>query len=120
MLPVGIFSAPEKQIFSHAERVYPICFHFPFQKKDDVKVELPNGWVVSSVPKSIDRNAKDAEYTLQVEDGKTQVHIIRTVRSDLYVLPKETYPVLRSFFQTVRSGDEQQIVLQPAAVAASH
>lgn len=118
LLPVGIFAAREKQIFTHADRVYPICFHYPDQKKDDVTVELPSGWTVSSAPASVDKNAKAAEYTLTVDDKKNEVHITRTVRSDLFLVPKDTYPALRSFYQVVRSGDEQQIVLQPGSVAA--
>lgn len=120
VLPVGVFSAPEKQIFAREDRVHPICFQYPFQKKDDVTVDLPAGWTVSSVPQAVDKDAKAAEYTLKVEDKKTEVHIVRSVRSDLFLVPKETYPALRTFYQLVRSGDEQQIVLQPAAVAASH
>jgi PHD/YefM family antitoxin component YafN of YafNO toxin-antitoxin module len=117
---VGIFGAPEKQIFSRAERVHPICFNFSNQKKDDITVDLPEGWTISSVPQPQDEDAKAAEYILKVENKKTQVHITRTVRSDLFLVPKETYPVLRTFYQVVRSGDDQQIVLQPAAVAAGH
>jgi hypothetical protein len=120
LLPVGIFDATEKQVFNHADRVYPICFDFPFQKKDDVTVEMPNGWVVSSVPAAEDKDAKAAEYILKVEDKKNEVHITRTLRSDLFVVPKETYSALRTFFQVVRSGDDQQIVLQPGSVAAAH
>jgi uncharacterized protein DUF3857 len=120
ILPVGIFAASEKQIFSHAERVYAMCFDYPYQKKDDITVDLPNGWTVSSVPQPLDRDAKAAEYTLKVDDKKNEVHIARTVRSDLFVLPRDTYPALRSFFQAVRSGDDQQVVLQPASVAATH
>ncbi len=120
LLPVGIFAAPEKQIFAHADRVYPICFDYPYQKKDDVTVELPSGWSVSSVPASLDKDAKAAEYILKVEDKKNQVHIVRTLRSDLFLVPKDTYPALRTFYQVVRSGDDQQIVLQPGSVAATH
>jgi hypothetical protein len=120
ILPVGIFAAPEKQIFAHADRNYPICFQFPFQKKDDVSVDLPSGWTVSSMPPAVDKDAKAAEYTLKVEDTKSQLHIARSVRSDLFLVPKETYPALRTFYQGVRSGDDQQIVLQPGAVAAAH
>jgi hypothetical protein len=120
LMPVGLFGGTEKQIFAHAERQYPVCFSFPFQRKDDVTIELPTGWTISSVPQSVDKDAKAAEYTLKVEDGKTQVHISRTVRSDLFLVPKENYVALRQFFQVVRSGDDQQIVLQPAAVAAAH
>jgi hypothetical protein len=120
LMPVGLFGGTEKQIFAHAERQYPVCFSFPFLKKDDVTIELPTGWTISSVPQAVDKDAKAAEYTLKVEDGKTQVHITRTVRSDLFLVPKENYLALRQFFQIVRSGDDQQIVLQPAAVAAAH
>jgi PHD/YefM family antitoxin component YafN of YafNO toxin-antitoxin module len=120
LLPVGIFAAPEKQTFAHADRVYPICFSYPYQKKDDVTIEMPSGWTISSVPASLDKDAKAAEYVLNVENKKTAVHITRMVRSDLYLVPKDTYPALRTFYQTVRSGDDQQIVLQPAAVAAAH
>ena len=119
IFPVGLFSAPEKPIFAHADRTYAICFDYPYQKKDDVSVELPAGWTVSSVPTSLDRDAKAAEYVLKVEDNKKAVHISRTVRSDLFVVPQPTYPALRTFFQAVRSGDDEQIVLQPAGVAAA-
>jgi hypothetical protein len=32
----------------------------------------------------------------------------------------KSYPVLRSFFQVVRSGDDQQVVLQPGTAAVSN
>lgn len=120
MMPVGIFSASEKRTFDHADRVYAICFTYTYQKKDDVTVELPSGWVVSSVPAALDKDAKAAEYTLKVEGKMNELHIARTLRSDLVVVPKDMYPALRTFYQVVRSGDDQQIVLQPGAVAAAH
>lgn len=120
LFPVGIFDATEKHVFSHTNRVYGICFEYPFQKIDDVTVELPSGWTVSSVPAAQDKDAKAAEYTLKVEDKKTELHITRTLRSDLFAVPKDTYPALRNFFEIVRSGDDQQIVLQPGSVAATH
>src|SRR5208337_1844039 len=113
-----IFSGPEKRVFTRANRIYPICFEYPLQEKDDVTVELPNGWTVSSVPSPLDRDAKAAEYTLTVEDHNKEVHITRTLRRDLAFIPKETYPALQTFYQDVRSGDEKQVVLQPASVAA--
>jgi hypothetical protein len=120
LFPVGVFSSTEKTIFTRADRTHPICFSFPFQKVDDITVTLPSSWTISSVPKNMDQDAKAAEYILQVDDNKTALHISRTVRSELFLVPKDTYPVLRNFFQIVRNGDEQQIVLQPAAVAAAH
>jgi hypothetical protein len=34
------------------------------------------------------------------------------------MVPKENYPTLRSFFQAVRTGDEEQVVLQPSRSVA--
>ncbi len=120
LFPVGIFGAPEKGIFTHADRVFAICFDYPYQKRDDVTIALPSGWTVSSVPQPTDRDAKAAEYILKVDDKKTEIHIARSVRSDLFLVPQANYVALRGFFQAVRNGDDQQIVLQPSAVAAAH
>ena len=120
LMPVGIFSAPEKQMFAYANRVYPVYLRFPHQKNDEVTVELPAGWTVATVPAAQDQNVEAAEYKLAVDNGKKSVRITRLVRSDLFVVPKDSYIALRAFYEAVRTGDEQQIVLQPGAVAAGN
>jgi Domain of Unknown Function with PDB structure (DUF3857) len=119
LLPMGLFSAPEKHIFEHSTRVFPIYFSFPYQKVDDITVELPLGWQVGSLPKPTDQDVKAVQYSLSAEGDKSALHVKRKVRSDLYMVPADKYPILRSFYQLVRSGDEQQIVLQQGAAAAS-
>jgi hypothetical protein len=119
LLPVGLFAATEKQLFEHANRVYPVYFQFPFEKVDDVSVDLPLGWQVNNVPKPFDRDAKAAKYTLKVESDKSTLHLTRTLQSSLLMIETKYYGTLRSFYQTVRTGDEQQIIVQPGAAAAS-
>lgn len=120
MLPTTLFSAREKHMFEHADRVWPIYFRFAYKAADDVNIQLPAGWRVESVPKDEDRDLKGAEYSLKVEKNSGIVHIQRVLRSDLYMVPKDSYPVLRGFFQFVKSEDEQQVVMQPAGTAASN
>ena len=120
MMPVGLFGASEKRVFDHADRVQPVYYPYFYTKEDDIKIELPLGWHVSSVPKPRDADAKAAEYVLKCDDQKTAVRISRTLRIDLFMVPKETYPVLRNFYSVVRTGDEEQIVLQPGGTAASN
>jgi hypothetical protein len=120
MLPTTLFSAREKHMFEHADRVWPIYFHFPYKATDDVNIQLPAGWLVESVPKAEDRDLKGTEYSLKVEKNSGIVHIQRMLRSDLYMVPKESYPVLRGFFRFVKSEDEQQVVMQPGGTAASN
>lgn len=120
LVPVGLFSAPEKHAFEHANRVHPIYFSYPSEKIDDVEIELPPGWQVNSLPPVQHLDAKAALYNLKVENSKGTLHLTRRVNLDLLIVDPKLYPTLRNFFQVVRTGDEQQIVLQPSASAASN
>ena len=119
IMPVGLFGGTEKHIFEHANRVNPVYFHYPFTKQDDVTVTIPTGWKVAGTPKDVDQDAKAAEYILKVEGKGDSVHVMRTIRCDLLVVSKDLYPALRGFFQAVKTADDEQIVVQPHAVAAS-
>jgi Domain of Unknown Function with PDB structure (DUF3857) len=120
LLPVGIFSAPEKHIFEHADRVHPIYFQFPFEKVDDVTIDLPLGWQVQSLPQPQNQNAHVITYDLNAEKAANSLHVTRKVKVDVLFLETKYYPSLRNFFQVVRTGDEEQIVLQPGAATAAN
>ena len=115
-----MFTTREKRVFEHANRVHPIYFEYPFEKVDDVTVELPPGWQVSSVPKGQNQDGHVIVYTLGVEDKKGSVHVTRRLKVDVMLLEQKYYSALRNFFQIVRAGDEEQIVLQPGTAAASN
>ncbi len=120
ILPVGLFSVAEKHTFEHSNRVQPVYFAYYYTKEDDIGIELPVGWQVSTVPPAEDKDAKAAQYILKVENSKNAVHITRSLRSDLLMLPKENYPALRQFFGVVRTCDDEQIVLQPGTATSAN
>jgi Domain of Unknown Function with PDB structure (DUF3857) len=118
MLPVGIFSATEKNVFEHANRVYPIYFEFPFEKDDDITISLPLGWVVGSVPKIASVDKDPVIYTLKIDKADNALHITRKLSVDMLLLGTKYYPALRNFFQAVRTGDDEQVVLEPVGATA--
>jgi transglutaminase-like putative cysteine protease len=120
LLPVGLFSATEKHIFEHANRVHPIYFDFPYENVDDITIELPLGWQASSLPAPQKQDGHIILYTLQVDNGKGALHLTRTLNVNILEIEQKYYTALRNFFQNVRAGDEQQIVLQPGTAAASN
>ena len=120
LLPVGLFSGPEKHMFEHSTRVHPLYFRYLFEKIDDLRIELPLGWQVSSLPQAQNTDAKVIAYSLEVENDKGALHLERHLKCGLTLLEQKYYPALRNFYQTVRTGDDQQIVLQPGATAASN
>jgi hypothetical protein len=120
LLPLGLFSATEKNVFDHTDRVHPIYFEYPSEKIDDVSINLPLGWQVSSLPSGQDKDLKGARYVLKAEDNKGTVHLRRQLNVDLLFLDSKYYPALRNFFQLVRTSDEEQVVLQPIGARASN
>ncbi len=113
VIPAAIFTAGEKELFEHANRVHPVYFDYPYEKADDVTVELPTGWQVSSMPKALDQNGKVITYDLSFEQGPGMVRQMRKLTYDVLLVDQKYYGALRDFFQAVRTGDGQQIVLQP-------
>jgi len=120
LVPAGVFTAWEKHMFEHANRIHPIYFEYPYQKVDDVTIELPSGWQVGSVPHGEDQDLHVVGYTLKVEGGKNTLHLARVLKVDFMVLEPKYYPALRKFYQLVRTTDEEQIVLQPGIANASN
>ena len=115
LLPLGVFSGPEKHMYEHsATRVHPLYYQFMNQKADDVTIDLPLGWKVSSLPKPDVRDAKLLVYSMNADEKNGTVHIERRLRSDVIFLQPKYYPAVRGFYEAVRTGDEEQIVLQPA------
>jgi len=104
-------------VCEHASRLHPLYFHYPFQKIDEITVDLPLGWTVSSLPQPVANDAKVVAYTMKVEDTKGTLHLNRNLRNDLISLEQKYYGALRNFYQSVRTADEQQIILQPVGVS---
>lgn len=113
LIPVGLFSASEKHMFEHADRAFPVYFSFPFEIQDDVTLDLPAGLQVSSLPPAQDIGGKVVHYTLAADGKNSNLHWTRHVVVDIVFMEAKYYTGLQSFYQKVRTGDEEQIVLMP-------
>ncbi len=120
IIPAAIFTAAEKGMFEHANRVHPIYFEYPHEKADDVTIELPLGWQVSSVPPPQNEDGHIVVYTLKVEQSPGALRLTRKLSVDILILEQKYYGALRNFFQVVRTGDGEQIVLQAGEIHASN
>lgn len=118
LLAVGLFGGSEKRKFEHAARVHPLYFTFPYQHLDDVTIELPPGWQVSSVPKARANDITVAKYNMTTQADGGSLKIKRELTSSMLLVQTKFYGQVRDFFQNVRAGDEDQAVLQPGAPVA--
>lgn len=120
LAPAAVFTASEKGVFEHTSRVHPIYFDYLFEKDDDVTIELPSGWQVSNVPAPQDQNVKVVAYSLKVEPGQGTMRLTRNLTIGIGLLDQKLYGPMRTFFQIVRTGDAEQVVLQPGEIHASN
>ena len=120
LFPVGLFAAQEQHLFDHADRTHPIYMDFPYQKNDDITVTLPTGWQIGTLPQSFKQDGHVIIYSLIMANEKGSLRLNRSMTVDFLVLERGYYAALRKFFQGVKTSDDQQIVLQPAAASASN
>ena len=118
VLAAALFGGGEKHVFEHAVRVHPIYFEYPYSDVDDVTITPPAGWQVTGLPKPQHTDLKVCAYSLTAESKDGALHLGRNLMVNLRLVQPEYYGGLRGFFQVVRSGDEQQIVLQPTGASA--
>lgn len=120
MIPAAIFTNGEKGEFEHAERVHPIYFNYPHVKADDITIDLPPDWHVSSLPAPHNDDGHIILYSLNVEKNGRSLRLKRKLTIDLMMLEQKYYAAFRRFFQVVRTGDSEQVVLQPGETHASN
>jgi hypothetical protein len=117
LLPVGLFSSGEKQTFEPATRQYSIYFEFPFDHFDDFRVTLPAGWKIADVPKTSGTDLKAAKYVYSFNNSETAVNIHREFKVDFVLMEAQFYPSIRSLYQSLKTKDQQQVVLKRASDA---
>jgi len=120
IVPVGLFTAREKHIFDHAERVHPIYVEYPYSEADDINIQIPAGWRISSLPQGRDDTGKSVSYTLKAEDKNGNLHVSRTLSVNFLLAGVEYYSALRDYFQQIKTSDDQQIVLDPGTARAAN
>jgi hypothetical protein len=120
IVPVGLFTARVRHVFDHAERVHLIYVEYPYAESDDINIQIPPGWQVSSLPHGWQDTANPVTYSLTAENDKGKLHLARTMTVEFILMEVKYYPALRNFFQQIKTTDDQQIVLDPGAARAGN
>jgi len=121
LMPVGLFGAQERLGFEHATRTHPLYFNFPHQSADHIGIELPANWRVSSTPKPRTDDLTSFVYSTWTEEQAGSLQLNRALSVNSVLVNIKFYGMVQGFFQTVRSGDEDQVILLAGkSTAAAH
>ena len=105
----------EQHPFRHAQRKFPVYFPYPRREFNDIGVSLPAGMTVDTTPVPLRNGDENFDYSLVcvVENG-TKLHTQRDLVVKKSIFPVAQYTAIKSFFDRVRTGDEEQVVLSAA------
>lgn len=120
LIPLTIFQSSLFQSFQHANRNYAVYFHFPFEEKDDITIQLPPGYQVRAVPPATKTPAGGIQYTISATTQSGTLHVARDFEVNGLMVSQEYYGVMRNFFNAAKANDEQQAVLEPAQSAGKN
>ena len=108
-----LFLATKENPFKQEVREYPVDFGYPSQNKYNINIEIPEGYVVESMPASLNIVTGDDigafKFMIANTDNKVQISITLTISSP--IVSSDFYPVLKGFYQQMIDKQNEKIVL---------
>lgn len=113
LLPLTPFIAPEGSAFEPATRVNAIYFSFPYQQHDVISFKLPPGYTVESLPQHLPGVTEGAiQYSIAPAAQGNTLEVKRRLDVQGFYYDVSLYGAIRQVFEMVKTGDDEQAVLQ--------
>lgn len=117
LLPTNLFESQSKQPFVHDKRATPVYFQYPFRTLDRIVITVPPSLQIESLPKQHKLFQDSAAYATSYELQGKQILIKREFDQNGFAFPTDYYSTLKSFYEQVKTGDEDTAILRPDAIA---
>jgi hypothetical protein len=116
-----IFEVNNKVAFPSTQRTNSIYFDYPSREIDEVHLVLPPNTEVESLPPNDLVKLDYAVYqTLQKQEAPNTIFSRRDIVIGGLLFPVTEYKAIKDFYDKVKAGDDQQIVLKAAAHVAEN
>lgn len=109
-----------KKPFQSDQRINDIYLPHPYEETDDVTWKLPSGFRLASLPQKMDMPTQFGNYAIGSENVEGGVRLRRHMSLNIVYTPVGQYFALRAYMNSVRQGDEGQIVLEKSDGNASN
>jgi hypothetical protein len=108
-----LFFKQNENPFRQETRLYPVDFVFPNYDKYAITIKIPDGYAISSLPKSaaisMAENMGSFKYNVQATDNNIQ--LLATFEIKDAKISSENYKTLKDFYQKMIEKQNEQIVL---------
>ncbi len=111
-LPGEFFEAKAALRFGSEKRENAVDLRYPFIVEDDIRIELPPGLALETIPAGVDLPLGHwAQYRANYISAKDGFEEQRTLGVGNIFYKVDEYPQLRAFFQKISAQDQTQMVL---------
>lgn len=109
-----LFLATEENPFTEEKRLYPVDFIYPYQYKYMITLNLPEGYLVESVPESLSlvlgNGVADFKYTVDAKNNQIQLKVTFNINETF--IENENYDLLKGFYKKMVEKQTEKIVLK--------
>lgn len=109
-----LFFTKEQNPFKQDAREYPIDYGFPFIDKFTVNIDIPDGYVIETLPKSTQVNMEDDmgsfKFIANTSGNKILLSISHQINTP--IVSAEYYSVLKEYYQNMVAKQTEKIVLK--------
>lgn len=109
-----LFFATNNNPFKQETREYPVDFSFPFTDKYSINIEIPEGFVVETLPApaavTMEDNLGVFKFNIAANDNKLQLSILHQINEA--IVSAEKYEMLKEYYKTMVEKETEKIVLK--------
>lgn len=109
-----LFFATKENPFKQEIREYPVDFGYPSQGKCNISMSVPEGYVVESLPASVNIVTGDGigSFKFMIVNNNNIIQLVCTATINTAIVSPDFYPVLKGFFQQMIDKQNEKIVLK--------
>lgn len=109
-----LFLTESHNPFVQEKREMPIYFGYPKSEKYNVSFEIPEGYTVESIPKSmkISTEGKELSFSINVVYEENKIQILVTKEVNLAIVSSDFYESIKDFYQKMIDKQNEKIVLK--------
>ena len=108
-----LFLAAKENPFKQEVREYPVDFGYPTQNKYNISIEIPEGYVVESMPATLNIGTEGtASFKFMAVNTDNKIQVVITSAINTAIVSSQFYPVLKGFYQQIIEKQNEKIVLK--------
>ncbi len=94
------------------QRSNAVYYPYPYEYLDSVQWTFPEGRHITAKPETVDSVTQFGTYKTSIELTETGLKAQRRYTQEVVYIPATFYSALRGYLNTVRLGDDSQVVLE--------